>query len=125
LQEDAIDAAHCGTLDRLGDYDAHPDGTIDWLTTYHGEAPSQQVMYVFVDWAFTHEVDFLDILSRIDDREIDLLVDRLSSAVTQSGRDEEFHAAFEKWAANHERLEALIARISSERRSLSSKKNGV
>jgi hypothetical protein len=125
LQQDAMDATFCGTLDHLGDYDARPDGAIAWLMTNHGAAPSQQVMYLFVNWAFTHEEDFLDILNRIDDHKIDRLLDRISSAVTQSGQDEEFRATFEKRAANHRRLGELIARISSERRSLSSKKNGV
>lgn len=111
LQEDALDAAFCGTYDKLGDYEERPEEAIDWLLVYHGEAPSAQVMFMLLDWAEEEQDSFIDVLSRLDDEDADSLIERLTHAGRQSGQNDQFAKAFSARRNENERLRKILERM--------------
>jgi len=65
-----------------------------WLMAYHGEAPGQQVMYSFVDWAISNPDGFIAITDGFTDGEQKIFVEGFSDAIYQSSREREFKNAF-------------------------------
>jgi hypothetical protein len=65
-----------------------------WLLDYHGEAPGQQVMYSFVDWAISNPDGFIAITDGFTDDEQKIFVERLSDAIYQGSSVDEFKNAF-------------------------------
>jgi hypothetical protein len=65
-----------------------------WLMAYHGEAPGQQVMYSFVEWAISNPDGFITITDGFTDGEQEKFSERFSDAIYQSSSVEEFKNAF-------------------------------
>jgi len=112
LQKDTVDTAYCDTLSQLDNYVTRPEETVVWLTTYHGEAQGTADMMALIEWALSHEVKFLELLSRVGENEIGMLLLRLSDAVVQSGRVQIFRETFERRKAGSERLRILLSAVS-------------
>ena len=120
LQEDAFDAAFCGTYERLSAYDRRPEAAVDWLLAYHGEAPSTQVMITLADWATENPERFLDLLRRLESRDVEAFSERLADAVVQSGLDQAFAAALEGRKGDTRRQAVILRAIEDRRRVLTS-----
>jgi hypothetical protein len=77
--EDPIDRAGIDTEKRLKDYERTGDTQpiTQWLTAYHGEAPSQQVMMTLGEWEAWHRRQFLTLVESLNPKDRRLLFERL------------------------------------------------
>ena len=93
--DDPISGANRVTGALLAYHEQYPQTriVIDWLNAYHGEAPSMQVMYTFVDWAIDHKADAERLLF-VEMAEPQLFAKRLAFAASDSGRGCKFRAVF-------------------------------
>ena len=70
---------------------ANPTPVIDWVSHYHGEAPSHQMMIRFVDWGDQHRVEMNRLLELWPLKNKDQVLTRLQWAGQDSGQVITFH----------------------------------
>lgn len=110
-QKESFDVAFCGTHERLRNHRERPDAAIDWLLANHGEAPSHQVMIILADWALDEPDSFIELLSRVEAEDAEVLIWRIAFAVTDGGRSERFTSAFGPHAHESDRLRQILDQL--------------
>ena len=78
---------------------------IEWLATYHGEAPGQQVMITFCNWGMDNKDRFVAYLNVLDERELN----RVAWALKDSGLAERFKAEF--YGGSNESINIILSEI--------------
>lgn len=80
---------------------------IAWLSLYHGEAPSHQVMMNFTHWATSNTAAAEKLAAQLPTTS--MMTERLAFAITDSGQTEEFCGAFAQ--STSLALKAILAEI--------------
>lgn len=116
LQEDDVDRVFCGTHDRLANYEEQPEKTIEWVLANHGALPSTMVMLQLMNWGMEQQDSFIDLLSRLDHEDVDLLIDQLAFTNQQGGLIDPFVEAFSARKDESNRVRMLLERMEALRR---------
>lgn len=109
LQRDAMDAAFCGTYQKLEHYTEQPEAALAWLLANHGEAPSHQVMIGLLRWSYGNRDDFIDLLSRMGDEDFCTFNMQFTFAVIEMGQSDRFRQAFASRKHDSGRLREVLA----------------
>jgi hypothetical protein len=93
---DSITRAAIDTDRRLFRYElsGRPEALRRWLTTYHGEAPSHQVMISLGKWSLRHAQQFRILVGGLDAKQQTPFVLCFAFALSDSGRDDAFVQIF-------------------------------
>ena len=105
--DDSISLAgrHTDELLALHTRDDQTREALTWLTQYHGEAPSHQVMISFIEWAIDNRETAETMLGQLQTDPA--TTSRLAFAITDGCRGNAFRAAFEQSASSP--IKAIVA----------------
>lgn len=99
LGADSIEKARMDTERLLKVYErtGDPKELRQWIISYHGEAPSHQVMMTLSEWSLKHPQQFILLIEGISPDEQIKFAERFGYALADTDRDQAFEQVFSSY----------------------------